>query len=56
MLGSSAVPDLTFALRSRGDTEANVKSTALALLKRLRIIGAPHRWASNTVYEQCKLG
>jgi hypothetical protein len=29
---------LTFALRTRGDTEANVKSTALALLKRRLIV------------------
>jgi len=31
MLDSSVVLDLTFALRTRGDTEVNVKSTTLGI-------------------------
>jgi hypothetical protein len=48
---------LTFALLELAAIpEANVKSTALTLLKRGYSIGAPHKWVSNAVNEQCKLG
>jgi hypothetical protein len=43
-------------LRRRGCTEANVKSTALGLLKRRYSFGTPPKWGSNALYEQCKLG
>jgi hypothetical protein len=43
MSDSSVVLDLTFASRTRGDTEANVKSTTLAALRRQTFLSISRR-------------
>jgi hypothetical protein len=50
MLNSSAVLDLTFALKTRGHTEANVKSTAL-----VSVAASCGDWLVPTFRSSCSL-